>query len=79
MTHSHTYPEVGEDVLALHILSPELDLAESLILVILQISQRDLENTALQAIGSNLPEPKKSSRQNLNPLKNKNSIQTLKS
>jgi hypothetical protein len=53
----HTYPEVGEDILALHILSPQLDLTESLVLILLQVSQRDFEHTPPQPVGGNLSHP----------------------
>jgi hypothetical protein len=34
-----THPEIGENISALHILRPQLDLAEGLVLILLQISQ----------------------------------------
>jgi hypothetical protein len=34
-----TYPEIGENISTLHILRPQLDLAEGLVLILLQISQ----------------------------------------
>ncbi len=46
--------EVSNDIVALHILTAELDFSVSLILVLLEISERDLENTSLQAFGRNL-------------------------
>jgi len=42
--------EVGEDVLALDLVGSELDLAECVVLVLLQISEGDLEDSALQSI-----------------------------
>jgi len=42
--------EVGEAVLALDLVDPELDLAERVVLVLLQIRQRNLEYPALQRI-----------------------------
>jgi len=48
------HPEVGEDILALHVLSPKFDLTESLVLILLQVSQGDLEHSALQTIRGNL-------------------------
>jgi hypothetical protein len=34
-----THPEIGENISTLHILRPQLDLAEGLVLILLQISQ----------------------------------------
>lgn len=42
--------EVGETILALHLIHAELNLAEGMVLVILQISKRDLEDSPLQCI-----------------------------
>mmetsp|Transcript_3496 Transcript_3496/g.8356 ORF Transcript_3496/g.8356 Transcript_3496/m.8356 type:complete len:255 (-) Transcript_3496:72-836(-) len=42
--------EVGQAVLALHILDAELDLAETLILIVVKISEVALEDTALQVV-----------------------------
>lgn len=42
--------EVGEAVLALDFVDTELDLAESVVFVVLEIGERDLEDTALQGI-----------------------------
>lgn len=44
--------EVGQAVLALHILSDELELAESN-LIVLQVSKAHLEHTTLQPIRGN--------------------------
>ncbi len=42
--------EVGETVLALDLIHPQLDLAEGVILVLLQIGQGNLDDSALQSI-----------------------------
>ncbi len=42
-----THPEIGENISTLHILRPQLDLAEGLVLVLLQISQWHLEHSSL--------------------------------
>lgn len=42
--------EVGEAVLALDFVDAELDLAESVVFVVLEIGERDLEDTALQGV-----------------------------
>jgi len=42
--------EVGQTVLALNLVDAELDLAESVVLILLEIGQRNLENSALQRI-----------------------------
>lgn len=42
--------EVGQAVLALDLVHAELDLAEGVILIVLQIRERDLEDTALQGV-----------------------------
>ncbi len=42
--------EVGQAVLALDFVDPELDLAESVVLVLLEIGQRDLEDPSLQGV-----------------------------
>ncbi len=42
--------EVGQAVLALNLIDTELDLAESVVLILLEICQRNLEDSALQRI-----------------------------
>ena len=42
--------EVGQAVLALDLVDAELDLAESVVLILLEIGERDLEYPALQGI-----------------------------
>ena len=42
--------EVGQAVLPLNLIHPQLDLTESVVLILLQIGQRNLENTTLQSI-----------------------------
>ena len=42
--------EVGQAVLALHLIDSELDLAECVVLILLEIRQRNLEDSALQCI-----------------------------
>lgn len=42
--------EVGQAVLALDLVDAELNLAESVVLVLLEIRQRDLQDTALEGI-----------------------------
>lgn len=51
---AETNPEIGEDIATLHILRPQFDLPESLILVLLQISKVYLEHSSLQLIWGNL-------------------------
>lgn len=48
------YPEVGQDILPLNIFGPQLNLAESLILILLQVCQGDLEHSTLQSVGGDL-------------------------
>ena len=47
--HVHTV-EVGEAVLALDLINSQLDLAERVLLVLVQVSERDLEDTTLQGV-----------------------------
>ena len=42
--------EVGQAILSLDLIHPELDLSECVILILLEIRQRNLENSALQCI-----------------------------
>lgn len=42
--------EVGQAVLALNLIDTELDLAESVVLILLKIGERDLNDTALQGV-----------------------------
>lgn len=42
--------EVGEAVLPLDLVHPELDLTESVVLIVLQIGERCLEDTALESV-----------------------------
>ena len=42
--------EVGQAVLALHLVDAELDLAECVVLVFLEIGERDLEDAALEGV-----------------------------
>lgn len=42
--------EVGQAVLALDLIDSELDLAERVVLILLEIGQRDLDDTALQGV-----------------------------
>jgi len=42
--------EVGKAVLALDLIHTELDLAESVVLIVLQVSEGDLEDTALEGV-----------------------------
>ena len=42
--------EVGQAVLALDFVDAQLDLAEGVVLVVLEVSERDFEDTALQSI-----------------------------
>ena len=42
--------EVGQAVLALDLIDPKSDLAEGMVLILLQIGQRDLEYSSLQCI-----------------------------
>jgi hypothetical protein len=42
--------EVGKTVLALDFVDAELDLAEGVVLIVLEIRKRDFENTALERI-----------------------------
>lgn len=46
--------ERRQDVLALDILSPKLDLAERLLVVLVQIGERDLKDTTLETVRSEL-------------------------
>mmetsp|Transcript_39065 Transcript_39065/g.54280 ORF Transcript_39065/g.54280 Transcript_39065/m.54280 type:complete len:233 (-) Transcript_39065:56-754(-) len=47
-------PEVAQDVASLHVFSTELHLAEGLVLILVEVCKRALENTSLQSIRSNL-------------------------
>ena len=42
--------EVSQAILALHFVDPELDFSERMILILLQISQRNLEYSSLQGV-----------------------------
>lgn len=42
--------EVGQAVLALDLVDAQLDLSESVVLILLQISEGDLEDSALEGI-----------------------------
>jgi len=42
--------EVGQAVLSLDLVDPELDLSECVVLILLQIRQRNLEDSALQCV-----------------------------
>ena len=42
--------EVGQAVLALHLIDPQLDLAESVVLVLLQVREGDFEDAALEGV-----------------------------
>ena len=42
--------EVGQAVLALDLIDPELDLAEGLLLILVEVSQGDLNDTALERV-----------------------------
>ncbi len=42
--------EVGQAVLALNLIDTELNLAESVVLILLQISEGDLDDTTLQRV-----------------------------
>lgn len=42
--------EVGQTVLALNLIDTELDLAESVVLILLEISEGDLDDAALQGV-----------------------------
>ena len=42
--------EVGQTVLALDLIHAELDLAEGVVLIVLQVCERDLEDPALQGV-----------------------------
>lgn len=42
--------EVGQAVLSLDLIDTELNLAESVVLILLQIGQRNLDNSSLQSI-----------------------------
>lgn len=42
--------EVGQAVLSLNLIDTELNLAESVVLILLQIGQRDLEDSSLQCV-----------------------------
>jgi hypothetical protein len=50
----NNYPEIGEHVLSLHILSPQTNLPEGLIFIILKISQTDLKHSVFQSLRGNL-------------------------
>jgi len=51
--------ELGEAVPALNVLAFELDLPEGLVLVLVQVGQRDLINPTLQTLGSDLAKERK--------------------
>jgi hypothetical protein len=42
--------EVGQAVLALDLVDAELDLAEGVVLIVLEVGEGDLEDTALQGV-----------------------------
>ena len=42
--------EVGQAVLALDLVNPQLNLAERLLLILVKVSQRDLNNTTLEGV-----------------------------
>ena len=42
--------EVGQAVLALDLVNPELDLAERLLLVVVEVSEGNLDDTALKRV-----------------------------
>jgi hypothetical protein len=42
--------EVGQHILALNILNPELDVTERLVLILLEISKRDLDDAAKKGV-----------------------------
>jgi hypothetical protein len=42
--------EVGQTVLALNLVHTKLNLAESMVFIVLQVSERDLENSTLQGV-----------------------------
>ena len=42
--------EVGQAVLALDLINPQLDLAERVVLILLEIGERNLEDTALEGV-----------------------------
>jgi hypothetical protein len=42
--------EVGQAVLALDFINPELDLSESVVLILLEIGQRDLDDPSLERV-----------------------------
>lgn len=42
--------EVGKTVLALDLVDPQFDLAERVVLVLLEVGKRDLEDTALESV-----------------------------
>jgi hypothetical protein len=46
--------EVGDDVVALHVLAAQLDLPEELVLVLVQVRQADLKDAPLQPLRGNL-------------------------
>lgn len=55
-TSASSYPEVGENILSLDILSSQTNLPESVILITLKVSQGHLEHTVLESFWSNLIE-----------------------
>ena len=42
--------EIGQTILALHFVDPELDLSKCMILVLLKIGQRDLKYPSFQSV-----------------------------
>lgn len=42
--------KIGQAILALHLVDPELDLSERMVLVFLQIGQRDFKYSSLQSV-----------------------------
>lgn len=54
------YPEIGEYILALHILSSEADLPVGLVLVFLKISKTNLKDSVFESFGGNLKSKEKS-------------------
>ena len=44
------YPELGQDIPALDIFSSETDLPVSLVLILVKISERHLENSVFQTL-----------------------------
>ncbi|WVZ18835.1 hypothetical protein V8G54_006157, partial [Vigna mungo] len=51
---SYSYPEVGQNIFPLNILSPQTNLLERMVLVTLKISQRNLKHSMFESIRSNL-------------------------